>query len=78
MIYRKIRIENYIDIKQFVDMASKYGDKLMIQGRNCEFPACSLMSVMSLVDLSDKVKVRFTDDIKNAVIEDIKQWVVDN
>lgn len=76
MIYKKIRIENYTDIKKFVDIAAKYGDDLMIKGRNYEFPACSLMSVMSLVDLSDEVKVQFADDIEEQVVQDIGQWMV--
>ena len=78
MIYRRIKIENYTDIKKFVYIAVKYGDNLMIKGRNYEFPACSLMSVMSLVDLSDEVKVMFADDIKEEVIQDISQWITNN
>ena len=77
MITRRITINTYNDIKSFVALASKYGDNLVIKGRNYTVPACSLMSVMSLVDLSDEVKIQFEDEVAEGVIDDFKEWIVE-
>lgn len=74
---KRITINTYKDIKSFVALASKYGDDLVIKGRNYTFPACSLMSVMSLVDLSDEVKIQFDDAIADGVLDDFKGWIVE-
>lgn len=74
---KRITINTYKDIKSFVALASKYGDDLVIKGRNYIFPACSLMSVMSLVDLSDEVKIQFDDAISDGVLDDFKGWIVE-
>lgn len=76
MISRKIVIEKYKDIKDFVDLASKYGDDLIIKGQNYEFPASSLMSVMSLVDISDGVKVVFPESRVHEIENDFCRWIV--
>lgn len=75
MVSRRILIEKYKDIKRFVDIASKYGDDLIIKGINYEFPACSLMSVMSLVDLSDSVKIMFPEEYTESVETDFEEWL---
>lgn len=74
---KKIKINTYNDIKKFVAVATKYGDDLIIKGRNYTFPACSLMSVMSLVDLSDEVKIQFNESICADVLTDFGKWIVD-
>ena len=78
MISRIIKIEFYKDIKNFVDLSSKYGDDLVVRGRNYEFPACSLMSVMSLVDLSDGVKIQFPECQLDNILKDFGKWMVNN
>jgi hypothetical protein len=75
MVSRRILIEKYKDIKRFVDIASKYGDDLIIKGINYEFPACSLMSVMSLVDLSDSVRIMFPEEYIESVETDFAEWL---
>lgn len=77
MITKRITIDTYKDIKSFVTFASKYGDDLVIKGCNYTFPACSLMSVMSLVDLSDVVKIQFTDEIESEVLKDFEKWIIE-
>lgn len=76
MISRKIMVEKYKDIKDFVNRASRYGDDLIIKGHNYEFPASSLMSVMSLVDISDGVKIMFPENIVEEIENDFCQWIV--
>lgn len=76
MISRKIKIDRVSDIKRFVDKGTKYGDSLILKGINYEFPACSLMSVMSLVDLSQSVKMMFSDDLLDNVLEDFAEWII--
>ena len=75
MVSRKIFIERYKDIKRFVDIASRYGDDLIIKGQNYEFPACSLMSVMSLVDLSESVKIQFPESYIEDIENDLAEWL---
>lgn len=75
MVSRRILIEKYKDIKRFVDIASKYGDDLIIKGINYEFPACSLMSVMSLVDLSDSVRIMFPEEYIEDIETDFAEWL---
>lgn len=76
MISRKIMVERYKDIKDFVNRASRYGDDLIIKGHNYEFPASSLMSVMSLVDISDGVKIMFPENRVEEIENDFCQWIV--
>lgn len=78
MMNKRIQINNYNDIKAFVALASKYGDNLMIKGRNYEFPACSLMSVMSLVDLSNEIKIQFSETICSDILTDFDKWIINN
>lgn len=75
MVSRRILIEKYKDIKRFVDIASKYGDDLIIKGVNYEFPACSLMSVMSLIDLSDSVRIMFPEEYIEDIKIDFAEWL---
>ena len=78
VITKRISIETYKDIKDFVALASKYGDNLIIKSKNYSFPACSLMSVMSLVDLSDTVKIQFDDNevYEDDIMFDFGKWIV--
>lgn len=78
IITKRISIETYKDIKDFVALASKYGDNLIIKSKNYSFPACSLMSVMSLVDLSDTVKIQFDDNevYEDDIMFDFGKWIV--
>lgn len=76
MISVNVKVETYKDIKDFVQLASKYGDDLVIKNRTYEFPACSLMSVMSLVDLSETVKIKFDESIYKDVIADFSKWII--
>lgn len=75
MVSKRIQIIEVKDIKRFVDIASKYGDDLIIKGANYEFPACSLMSVMSLVDLSDSVKIQFPEEYIEDIENDFAEWL---
>lgn len=75
MVSRRVMIDRFKDIKRFVDIASKYGDDLIIKGVNYEFPACSLMSVMSLVDLSDSVRIMFPEEYVESVETDFAEWL---
>lgn len=74
---RRVMIETYKDIKQFVTIASKYGDDLIVKSGHYSFPACSLMSVMSLVDLSETVKIQFAGSIEEQVLLDFDKWIVE-
>lgn len=75
VISRKVMIDRFKDIKRFVDIASKYGDSLIIKGANYEFPACSLMSVMSLVDLSESVRIMFPESYEEDIENDFAEWL---
>ena len=76
MISRKIKITTYCDIKDFVSLASKYGEGLIIKKGSYTFPACSLMSLLSLVDVSDGCKIYFADYDLSDIEKDFTPWIV--
>lgn len=73
---KKIELITINDIKDFVNIAGRYGDKLCVKSDHYIVPACSLMSVMSL-DLSKPVKLSFDDEIVSAILLDFKKWIVE-
>lgn len=73
---KKIKLETIADIKEFVNIASRYGDKLCIKSGYYVVPACSLMSIIAL-DLSNPVKMCFDDGYTSAIVLDFKKWLVE-
>lgn len=73
---RKIKLITIEDIKEFTNVASRYGDMLTIKADRYIVPACSLMSVISL-NLSEPVKLCFDDEYVNAIALDFKKWIVE-
>lgn len=76
-ITRKVQLITYKDIKDFVSVATKYGDDLKIKGQKCKFPACSLISVLSLLDLEKPIKIEFYEDKLQEVNYDFDDWIIE-
>ena len=75
IVVKKIKLETISDIKEFVNVASRYGDSLALKSGNYIVPACSIMSVISL-DLTNPVKLCFDESIISAIMLDFKEWIV--
>lgn len=72
----KISIQTYSDIKDFVALASKYGENLIIKKGSYTFPACSLMSLLSLVDINDGCKLYYSEIDEREIETDFSKWFV--
>lgn len=77
MISKKIKIQTYNEIKEFVNIASKYGEGLIIKKGSYTFPACSLMSLLSLVDVSDGCKIYFDEINEQEIATDFNSYFVE-
>lgn len=77
MISKKIKIQTYNEIKEFVNIASKYGEGLIIKKGSYTFPACSLMSLLSLVDVSDGCKIYFDEINEQEITTDFNTYFVE-
>lgn len=73
---KNIMLVTIEDIKEFTNIASRYGDMLTIKSGRYVVPACSIMSVMSL-NLSEPVRLCFDDEYVNAIALDFKKWIVE-
>ncbi len=73
---KKIKLVTVDDVKEFTNIASRYGDKLTIKTDRYIVPACSLMSVISL-DLTKPVKLSFDGDYISAIMLDFKKWIAE-
>ena len=73
---KKIEFITIDDIKEFVDIASRYGDTLCVKSQHYIVPACSLIGVMSL-DLSKPVKLSFENELVSAISLDFKKWLLE-
>ncbi len=74
---KKIKLVTINDIKEFANIASRYGDKLSVKSEHYVVPACSIMSLMSL-NLSNPVKLSFDEDYISAIMLDFKKWIVED
>lgn len=75
---RKIKIDKITDVKKFVEIATKYGDNLIVKNKTTTCPACSLMSILSLIDISSGAKLVFDEDWEENVIADFGEWFEDD
>ncbi len=73
---KKIKIDVISDVKEFVARAEKYGDNIIVKGVNSACPACSLMSMLSLVDVSNGAKIVFNEHLLSEVLKDFSPWIV--
>jgi hypothetical protein len=78
MIYmvKRIKIDTISDVKEFVARAEKFGDGLIVKGNSSACPACSLMSMLSLVDVSGGARMTFDDDLLDDVENDFAPWIM--
>lgn len=75
---RKIKIDKITDVKKFVEIATKYGDDLIVKSETTTCPACSLMSILSLIDISSGAKLVFDEGWEENVIADFGEWFEDD
>lgn len=73
-ISRDIKLVTIADVKEFVNIASRYSDLTVKQNRFI-VSASSLMGMFSL-DLSNPVKLCFDKDIVQAIELDFNRWLV--
>lgn len=74
---RRIKINAINEIKKFVSRAEKYGDGLIVKSDTSACPACSLMSILSLIDISNGAKLVFDDEIVSKIDADFSEWYED-
>ena len=71
---KRIKIDKITDVKKFVEVATKYGDNLIVKGETTTCPACSLMSILSLIDISNGAKLVFDDEQEESINVDFSEW----
>lgn len=72
---RTVELITIKDIKDFVNVARKYGDEIVVKTGQYVVPACSLMGMMSL-DLSKPFQLVFDESLECGVDEDFKSWIM--
>lgn len=76
MIERYVRLEKINDVKDFVEVVSRYDYKVEVISDTYVLSAKSIMGIFSL-DLTEPLKVRIHDDNCDDLLADIADYIHD-
>lgn len=71
-----VRLNKIVDVKDFVNLASKCRDRVVVKSENYVVNAKSIIALFSL-DLSKPLKVEFYGSIPYEVREGMKKFIMD-
>lgn len=71
----KVYINNFNEIKEFVNIANKYPNLDLESGRYC-VSASSLMGLFSL-NLSEAVELTYPEEYHDEIVSDFSKWIID-
>ena len=71
----KVYINNFNEIKEFVNTANKYPNLDLESGRHC-VSASSLMGLFSL-NLSKAVELTYPEEYHDEIVSDFSKWIID-